>query len=358
MAAWHPLHDLPSDLIGDIFRRLHASDLRSSACVCAEWNQAVALTAERRLRQYRPDIPLGSDAWPCWLRSLATVELLMSRVGPRPANHWQDDYIPLAICAAKVYYGERWVERWAEDFEPGGPQSFHNHVLGDQARSLLVEAGWPREDAELVVHIAGDEQNQVLVSTFQERSIQFAATIHSMLQAYSAAARRDALSGVVAGPRYQLYKGEENSLCSFDPAWEGLERMKVGEEIITSGGCGLRPDPWLFPDADGMRYGQLKSHDPTWQDFDATYTDYELVDADIVCFLSAPADIRGFHSLVQDGVSTDPTDPEGDPDAWSAPFLSTFKLVSVHEPGEWTVDTGVKTLRVRRRLYTVTVTFG
>ena len=55
-----------------------------------------------------------------------------------------------------------------------------------------------------------------------------------------------------------------------------------------------------------------------------------------------------------DGGADDALAPNIEHHGWSAPFLTTFRLEQVDEPGAWSV----RGLRVRRRLYTITLSFG
>lgn len=353
------LTSLPAEIHIDILRWCAAADLRRAACVCSEWKQAVLNTAEARLRSVRPEYPPGSDASPCWLRSLAAVELLTTRIGPLPTSrNWRSEYVPLQVAAAKLRLGERWADEMAADFEPDGPLSFTNQILHEPQRQQLVEAGWSGDDADLLTHLAGEEENVVLMQSFVLRSSVFAASMHSALRAYTDAARRNAHCDEVPSPKYYFLRGE-GGLVSIDPAWELLDSLHVGDELFVAGGAWARaPLPWFFPDESGMCKEVLCSTDPNWADLDATYYQYEPMDSDIVCFLSGPPDMTGYHALIQDSIG-DETDPNADQDGWSAPMLSTFKLVSIREAGKWHLDTGRnQRLFVRRRLFTVSVSYG
>eukprot|EP00966_Prymnesium_polylepis_P176666 4090650-Prymnesium_polylepis.1 len=69
---------------------------------------------------------------------------------------------------------------------------------------------------------------------------------------------------------------------------------------------------------------------------------YQLVDSDVVCFRSAPADADGYHSLIQLGGAS-----------YALPPLATVTLERVQQPDEWEVCGH----RVRQRLLTVSATY-
>ena len=184
-----------------------------------------------------------------------------------------------------------------------------------------------------------------MVQAFHAGDRQFAATMHSCLRAYSEAALRDARRGLVTPPRYANLSGL-SGLSSFDPAWLQLQQLPVGSEFfVVGGGCARAPLPVFFPDVRGMRVEKLVEIDP------AEVWEFELQDSDIVEFISLPPDRRGYHSLVQDSfLESEDADQFG----WSAPLLSSVRLLHVRDAGEWCV----RGLYVERRCYTVTVSFG
>ena len=106
--------------------------------------------------------------------------------------------------------------------------------------------------------------------------------------------------------------------------------MAPGVQLFTNGvGGGEEPDADTFPDESGIRLGTTKG--------------YTLIDSDIVCFRSAPADADGLHTLI-------PWDGRG---TFKLPPMATVTLEKIDEPGEWEV----RGLRVKRRLYTVSVSY-
>jgi hypothetical protein len=105
---------LPTEMLVHTLQFRTAAALGRAACVSLAWRRAVALTAEAAVRRHHPQWPQGSDACPCWLRSLWTIELLLDRVGPDPASTssdrgWRDEYIPLHIAAGQHSLGSAWL---------------------------------------------------------------------------------------------------------------------------------------------------------------------------------------------------------------------------------------------------------
>ena len=68
-----------------------------------------------------------------------------------------------------------------------------------------------------------------------------------------------------------------------------------------------------------------------------------MIDSDVVCFRSAPADADGLHTLI----------PWGSVGQCKLPPMATVTLEKIDEPGEWEA----RGKRVKRRLYTVSVSY-
>ena len=127
-----------------------------------------------------------------------------------------------------------------------------------------------------------------------------------------------------------------------DAAW-GECRSRVGHQWRgASAGLGLvtngvvmadTADSRTFPDDKGFYSYVNRGGKGT----------FELVDSDVVCFRSAPADANGYHSLVRTAFGS-----------YQMPPLTTVTLEKVEQPGEWEVC-GQK---VQRRLFTVSVTWN
>ena len=110
-------------------------------------------------------------------------------------------------------------------------------------------------------------------------------------------------------------------------------RGSAGLGLVTNGVAkGLLPTSYSFPNAEGFHVGVNTDGKET----------FELIESDVVCFRSAPADADGYHSLIQ----TDWTQ-------YALPPLATVTLERVQQPGEWEVCGQ----RVRQRLFTVSVTY-
>lgn len=80
------LLDLPDELLAATLNMLSAIELTAASRTHPTCRALVKEVAERRLREIRPEIPAGTDACPCWLRSVATVEAITQGVGPVPVH--------------------------------------------------------------------------------------------------------------------------------------------------------------------------------------------------------------------------------------------------------------------------------
>ena len=115
-------------------------------------------------------------------------------------------------------------------------------------------------------------------------------------------------------------------LATEDAAWNILlEKEKCGLSFQTKGLALAHANHKEFT-ADGMLVGD------------------ELQESDVVCFVSAPEDAGGLHTMVRTSAN-----PE-----FALPPLATVTLQDVEEPGEWKVGGQ----SVNRRLFIVTVCHG
>lgn len=355
---------LPSDALLAILRCMPVTTLCRAAIVCSTWRRAVMVAAEDKLRQHRAGIAPGCDACPCWLRSLWAIELLVSHVGPDPTGRsWRDEYKPLHVAAAKWGMGERWEEWMAADFEPGGTCAEMAADEIDEAQARLGHIGWPAEDAAVLAHIGGEDEAAEQVRSYKQRLPTLAATLHASVRVYSVAACRAAAAAAPVPPPLYYYLSGERSLCHIDPDWAQLPSLPVGAEFRIVGGASARaPLRCYFPDRYAMCKEELRSDDPHWASFEDTYYRYVPQESDVVRFVSRPADVSGYHAMVHDFACERDMDsqelkelaPNFDTDGWSAPLNTTFRLEAVFPPGAWIV----RGLRVRRTLYTVTLSFG
>ena len=124
----------------------------------------------------------------------------------------------------------------------------------------------------------------------------------------------------------------EFGLATTDPAFAALPGASAGLGVVTNGVArGFEPTSTTFPNAEGFHVCENIGGKQT----------FELVDSDVVCFRSVPADADGY-SLVHVGKAT-----------YALPPLATVTLERVQPPGEWEVCGQ----RVRQRLLTVSVSF-
>ena len=393
------LMSLPEDVQQKVVSFFSAADLLRAASTHARWQvEAVPRAAEARLRLRRPTtIPAGRGACPCWLRSLVAVERLEAAVGARPRDRtWRDEYPALELAAARreedfAEFSAEEAEELRASFLPDGNSSLTKMLtLSDWQQ--LVDDGWAVDDAQAIRTMSDTALNDAIAA----RDSTFAATAHTIVDAYSNAALRDALratasaSSRAAGTcvpdevtastsshaaaasaleraddamsRRHYYAPlhsrtnvlrEDSSLTGLDAAWRRIETMAVGASFTTSCMTNARPlRPCYFPDDRGMHTEQLDDDDP-----DAPYQ-YVLHESPVVRFLSAPPDRAGYHALVRDGVAT-----SDDEESWGAPPFSTFTLVAISEPGEWPVrldrqQPTTEAISPQQRLFTVRVAFG
>jgi hypothetical protein len=340
---------LPAELLVWIAGSLSPKDLCRVACTHSMWREAVAVAAERRVREYlRTTLVL--EASPCWLRSLAQIERLTAAVGSRPEHGWRQEWKAMKISAAKLSFmtgGREWKAEYEADFDDGGVLSLEREIELSRPQCLLapeLHGCWDEEAALYVTSIAGGEESLILCEAFEQRTAVFAALLHAELSAYSSAACVAAAQSYVPPPLYVTLTGAEDSLMSYNFAWCALPELAIGAEFRANASAGM-PTANTFPDEQGMFFGEVKETGPEDDDFEVEWT---LVDSDIVRFVSRPADCRGYHAFVQD--MNDDNDDVG----WSVPHDSVMRLEAISEAGAWTV----RGLLVRRRLYTVSVSFG
>ena len=124
--------------------------------------------AEQRMRARRPHLyPLGSDACPCWLRSLAAAMQVDAAVGPKPSRSWQDEYASLMVAASRAF--DPPDAFFPDLYEPSGALSLSKTLeqnVNDVA--ACTQAGWSADDAEeaatATVALADDAVYDVFVS--------------------------------------------------------------------------------------------------------------------------------------------------------------------------------------------------
>ena len=363
-AARLSIGELPSELIFCTLHHLDAAELREAAAVCAAWRECVDAVAAERLRHLRPHY---GDECPCWLRSLAALEMLLRLVGPAPTDRtWRAEYRKLHLTAAQLDHEKwrhldaaapAWSPEWTDGFEDDGPEGLHQFLAIDDWQPA-IKYGWSEEDARMLSHLGGEEEGQVLTNSLLRGEADYAATLHASLRAHVDAARRDASAGRVVGPRYITLTGFLG-VASTEPAWRLLPGLAIGEQMLVAGQTSFRePLACFFPEdggarghCQGMCREKLQANDEEWTD---TWYAYELQHSDILEVVSAPPDRSGYHALVHDFFEDEEDVERGDQHGWTMPVLSSVTLLRVREPGEWSV----RGLSVQRRCYTVSFSFG
>ena len=366
-----PLSDeLPDELLAALLAKLTTVDLRAAAETCRHWREMVAVAAELCVRKHNPYLPSASSGGgsPCWLRSLLSVELLAAAVGPRPQHSWREDYVDLHVEAERLRWEteedmpfDRVAANYRTDFSDDGDMSLKRmkeEYKVDQAQ--LRRAGWGEDDALLTVHVTGVEVNHLLVESYRERRNTFAASLHSTVAAYTAAAMRDRSPAPVC--YWHLC-----DLAKWSVEWACLPTLALGESFFCVGGASARePLDCYFPNDLGMheeksvlRPGGDGVNLEDWM------TEFVFVDSPCVRFVSSAPDRNGFHSLIQDAFDERMRSGRHEVASWSIPFLSTVTLIERHGPGEWEVyptkyglRPSKRGLRVQQTRYTVTVSFG
>lgn len=353
--AQPPLTDLPHDMLLSTLRTAAAVDLGRMARCSRLWRRLVDEVAEQTLRARRPHLyPLGSDACPCWLRSLAAAMQVDAAVGPKPSRSWQDEYVSLMVAASRAF--DPPDAFFPDLYEPSGALSLSKTLeqnVNDVA--ACTQAGWSADDAEVVNTIVGGAPAATMQRAWLARSSEFAATAHRLFETYSEAALRQWREGVAPKTLYAVLGAplkstfdEHEGLLAFDPAWAGLTTARIGDRIEMFGGAyALNALECYFPDEQGMHYSRFV-------DNESDAIEWQLQDSDIVCFTQpAPANRSGYHALVHQ-----PGDPQSahpsDQSSWVVPAPCTVTLEAVSEPGQWQVFGRW----IRRRRYTVSIEYG
>ena len=343
---------LPAELQRAILLDLPAVDLARVSTSCAKLHGLACVVAELRLRQVLPRLAPGSDATPCWLRSLGCREQTTCFAGARPAASWRDEFVDLMVAAAEASFkrdptSPLPLERW--EYEAAGELGIDNASSTFLASSIdrKVAGGWSREEA--IQSETLDCSTLVVVASSPRR---YPATVHSHVELYSELARRAAevpeelycnLLGTAALP----------SLADCDPAWssKALLRRGVGGSFVSK--------TVVF----GVRSLAHLSDARGWRDtVDDLLEDIRVIPTDVVCIRSAPKGAGGFRALIHENWSvsnrrvTRSAAIGEEEDVWIAPIGTHITLERVQQPGEWRGYEGGPLMRVR--LFTVSISFG
>lgn len=220
----------------------------------------------------------------------------------------------------------------AKKYQTGGHESIENGPLKFHASAVnaCVASGvWSREHAE-AFFTASSVLTAPLAASIHDRSDRYAATAHVVCEALALQAKQRPHYTYTHAPHYTNLTGDLG--LATDPAWLTLLQPEAepGLSFTTDGLTRALADEAAFPNDKGL-HRNLSIDGCTLQD------------SDVVCFQSAPSDAEGHHSLL----------PVPFCHSRFLPPLATVTLESVQAPGEWEV----RGLRVKQRLFTVSVSF-
>uniref|UniRef100_A0A7S0NVR4 F-box domain-containing protein n=1 Tax=Calcidiscus leptoporus TaxID=127549 RepID=A0A7S0NVR4_9EUKA len=325
------LDSLPTELIWHILVHVAAVDLARARCACQTWARLARGVAEDVLRRRRR-LPVACDC-PCWIRSLAAAEALERAVGQNPESRgWRDEWAPMC----REWYRLLASRDMGTDqmFEANGTESVSQKLLSFAvAIEQKLDAGWDAERAAAVSvivpcgHIA-------IAQALHELDGRYAASTHMVIDSLFV---RACLAEEPAPPLYAALEGEFG-LATNGPEWNLLQPGCAIGSIFTT----TAPVEAIVPDAHTIRVAGYHSSVNT-----GGVLSYKLAESDIVCILSSRARESGFHSLVQTATAA----PSAE---YMLPPMATVCLEKIEEPGMWSV----RRRKVRRRLYTVSVSYG
>ena len=329
---------LPSELILLVARHLLAdelvSPLRLGQTCLALWAKLKDVRAEAEARRIelhigrRPSNRSWRDEWPD-----ANLEVRMQVLRAAYSDvYGQEAIAGMDAVVSPIIHAS---------FSPGGESSVDRKILS-YASSIQwkIDQGWTRPHAELY-QLVDTNLKAAIGASVQQRSQRYAASIYGLLDALRAASELTTQVPVMQ-PLYYNLSGAYG-LISSDKAWMALQEPGacVGMRFVTySMAQGLPASAESFPSEDGYCSVSYATHDT---DEEGVTYHYEPVDSDIVCFRCGPADADGLHSMINDHETG----------THVVPPLTTVTLERIDEPGCWEV----RGLRLRRRLYTVRVTY-
>ena len=253
-------------------------------------------------------------------------------------SEWKD------LCVLQLFEDEQATQVDAARFEAGGQNSVERSAAIPYFREAVdwqERHGWPRAQA-VAYTLLFNHGRGAIGKALSVKSSRFAACTHTMSAALvSAAARhahapRDEVSVPLVA--YSNLFGDWG-LAAVDSIWATLQHCEVGSSFMTHAPMGAEAAcEQTFPDGRGIRVPLT---------YDDGTTVWELQRSPVVRFRSRPADLQGFHSLVQTSAT-----------AFDLPPLTQVTLRSIEAPGTWSVHVGGVERRVWRSCYTVDVTFG
>ena len=364
---------LPVELQHLILHECSARTLAKAACCCQAWRVATPLLAVERLRSARfrldaDDIPLTRA-----LRALSGPERLACHLNERPTSKekgWREEWPSLRMRQAYLLASSKGPERALQftrqinalggwegikvSFAAGGIYSVDSEICGAYAASIAWKTdrlGWPRaraEEVSLLASRAGAALTSAILTgrngTAAAAAPEFSASAWTLSAALWERAWRSAAEGRVAPPCYAHLWGEFG-LATEDDSWRKLvsKSSTLGDTIVTCGfATAMMANENSFPRPSlGYHMPVVGSQGPT---------QYELVDSDLVCFLSEPANNGACRSLLA-----------ADDAVYRLPPFTEVTLVRVLEPGEWAVhgrwELSERERQVQRRCFEVTVAF-
>ena len=368
------LASLPEELHERILASMGATVLAVASTVSRSWCRLAPLVAQDRLSLPRAAAARGSEAW---IYLLHTREELESLVGPRPARRWQDEWKAMRMEQARLLAVQRGrlpqfllemqaaEEAFAQAFVEGGQLTPGVEAQSNYAATIEWKrdrGGWQHDDAEtctLLLSICSG----ALARSLNASDGCYAASVHALLEAFSAGARLVGVQfGLVAPPVYANLRGDYGLLTE-DASWAPLEREHHWQGHLLPNAFGDLPPcvrlttrgfamameatDLSFPDGRGYRVPVRTRGVVSYelQPPPIGIPDRFWRGHDVVRFVSAPADAHGRHSLVQT-----------DAGLYHLPPLATVVLERVDLPGCWEAPPGRK--QHGGRLLTCSVTFG
>jgi hypothetical protein len=273
-------------------------------------------------------VPMPSSSGAGSLRPLGEV------VGPHPPNSWLDEWVPMNVEAftlsGRLLYANDHYVRFNDT-----PERIKGNFAGT-IDSMVERGNWQRADAELYC-LLGSASNAISRS-IRERSPRFAASAYALCDVMWA---QHATTSASYPPFFWHLRGPQ-SLVEDDPAWASLEVPDpTGFRGLTCSALVLvERVPHSFTDQ-GFRTRVKNGNEVIGR--------IELMDSDVVCFVSAPDDEYGAHSAV---ATTSARNGAFPPNTW-------FRLLEVVEAGAWEAPSDGQSPPVfpRQRLLKVSATY-
>ena len=339
---------------------LDKHSLAAASLVSDVFYKAVQTAAELYLRARRPNLPAASVQCICWLRCLAGLRNIENIIGPKPEHNWRRELVELHLkaeaLASPTYFDDPAFQDDRRYEYEHGLLSYNKQLEGgEEAIQYCVDCGgWTREGA-IFIDMLGGGDSAITWSIHPDRlskrdKQRFAATIHMLFDViFVAAWQAPTVCELVYA---SLCNDSQTGLTHVDEVYmpEELLALGVGNSVVVAGGWGSPACADNFRDEHG-----IWTYDPTPDSPDGfNDADYHALDADIIAFRCRPPDRFGFHAPVRH--PRPPMTSAGYPciDEYLLPPHTTITLEHVAQPGEWVV----RGLRVKRRLFTVSVTFG